>query len=102
VKRYVKLERNLGMIIQNGYRCAGCWNRVIYGHDPNGDFLSCGTEDCRSVGLVTNWFVEHRIQWHEQRAREAKEVLRQSFDWIVAVNRTIPHSREINLQQLGF
>lgn len=102
MKRYVTLERNQSAIIQNSYACAGCWNRVIVGHDKDGDFISCGTEDCQSVGLVHQTWIEKRKQWHAERARIAKEVLSQSFEWIVVINKRIPMSREISLQQLGF
>ena len=100
MRRYIVFERNQASIIQNGYCCAGCWNRVICGHDPQGDFMDCETDDCNLPGLVTNRYVEKRLQESEGEYRIAQDVLGQSLEWMKRM--TGSHSIEENMRKLGF
>lgn len=100
MKQYVTFQRNEAKIIQDGYRCAGCWNRLVCGHDKGGDFMDCGTDDCNLPGLVSERWVERQLQEGEARAKEAREVLSQSFEWMKVI--TENHSIKENLKALGF
>lgn len=99
-RRYIKLERNQASMIQGKYSCARCWTPVLVCHDKNGDYISCGDDDCRCEGLIKTSSVEHLIQKNEAFAREARRVLEVQFEWI-----RIPkgkHTMEENLKELGF
>lgn len=102
MKRYVVLERNQADIIQNNYGCAWCWSGVRVCHDKDGDYITCGTEDCKCTGLVRLKWIDHQIAEQEMRARIARRILQNSFEWLKVVRLQGPRSEEINLRELGF
>ena len=101
-KIYKHFERNEAGIIQDGYCCAGCWNRIICGHDQDGDFMDCGTADCNQPGLVSAKWVERRLQQSEIEWIDTKQVLAQAVEWMNFMNKQNGHSQETNLKELGF
>lgn len=100
MRKYLVFERNQATIIQDRYSCAGCWNRVICGHDKNGDFMDCETEDCNLPGLVSSRYVEKRLQEGEAEYRTAQEVLGNSIEWMKRMTGNLSIGE--NLRQLGF
>ena len=100
MKRYVELERNQALIIQNRYSCAWCWNPVRVAHDRDGDYITCGDESCRCEGLITTRFVEKLIAEREVKARVAREILQEQFDWLKI--KKVKRTQEENMRELGF
>ena len=100
MKRYVELERNQASVIQNWYSCAWCWNPVRVAHDKDGDYITCGNEDCRCEGLITTRFVERLVAEREMKSRVAREILQEQFEWlrIKKIHRT---EKEI-MEMLGY
>jgi hypothetical protein len=82
MKRYLPLERNQAGIIQDRYGCALCWNRVIVGHDQGGDYLDCGTPDCKCEGLVSLKWVDRQIEENHFKAITARRLLQDIYPWI--------------------
>lgn len=99
-KRYIKLPPNQAHIIQNNYSCSQCWNRVNYCHDEKGDYLDCGTQDCKCFGLVTNKYIEYQLQVQEVKARIAIDILQEQFEWLRPVKRIKSQSQ--TMHELGF
>lgn len=100
-KRYLHLERNQAVIIQDKYSCATCWSPVRVCHDKKGDYLSCGDDDCKCQGLIKTSSVDYLIQKNEMLAREALNVLGYHFEWLRKPKRK-KLSIEENLKELGF
>ncbi len=100
-KRYVKLERNESGIIQGWYSCARCWSEVRVAHDKDGDFITCGDDDCRCEGLIKTKSVHYMIQENEALAREARDVLQIHFEWL-RLPKKPRLTEEEYLQELGF
>jgi len=100
-RRYVKLERNQGSLIQNWYSCATCWSSVRVCHDKDGDYITCGEDSCRCNGLVRTSTINYIIQNHELLAREAREVLQVQFEWLRLPKRKRLPTKQ-NLEELGF
>jgi hypothetical protein len=102
MKRYVTLEPNQAGIIQNNYGCAWCWNGVRVCHDKSGDYITCGTEDCRCSGLVSLKWIERQVEEQEARSKIARRVLQNSFEWIKIVRKQEYLTSEELIKQLGF
>lgn len=100
MKRYVELERNQASIIQNWYSCAWCWNPVRVAHDKDGDYITCGDESCRCEGLITTRFVEKLIAEREIKARVAREILQEQFEWLRI--KKVKRTREELMKELGY
>ena len=100
-RRYIKLERNQASIIQDKYSCARCWSEVRVCHDKDGDYITCGDDNCRCEGLIKTSSVEYMIQKNELLAREAREVLQVQFEWLRLPKRK-RLTREENMKELGF
>ena len=100
-KRYVELESNHAIIIQNKYRCSRCWNRILVRHDKDGDYLYCGTEDCPCDGLITGGWVDHQLLASDKRAKEARNVLSKVFDWLKEPEKPKKSQKE-SMKELGF
>lgn len=100
MKRYVEIERNHANIIQNRYRCAWCWNPVRVAHDKDGDYITCGDENCRCEGLITTRFVEKLIAEREVKARVAREILQEQFEWLRI--KKVKRTQEELMSELGF
>ena len=84
------------MIIQNGYGCSWCWNPVRVCHSKEGDYISCGTDDCRGTGLITLRWIEKQIQDKAAMALEAREVLK---DFLPKKEKL---TEKENMRELGF
>lgn len=100
-KRYIKLERNQALLIQNQYSCARCWSPVRVGHDKNGDFITCGEDSCRCEGLIKTISVSYMMEMNEALAREAREILQVHFEWLRKPKRKKLTEKEY-LKELGF
>lgn len=101
MKRYVEIERNHAPIIQSKYSCAWCWNPLRVCHDPEGDYITCGTEDCRCDSLITTSYVKQMIEKNEIRAKSARASLERSCEWLkLPEKKKLP--REEILSELGF
>jgi len=100
-RRYVKLERNQGSIIQGHYSCATCWSPVNVCHDKKGDYITCGDDDCKCNGLMKTSSVSYLIQENELLAREAREILQVHFEWLRPKKRKKLSMIEY-LKELGF
>lgn len=100
-KRYVELERNQGSLIQDWYSCARCWTPVRICHDKNGDYISCGEDDCRCEGLIKTTSVGYMMEKNEILAREARELLQIQFEWMRPTKRKVLTEEE-SLRELGY
>jgi hypothetical protein len=100
-KRYLKLERNQASIIQNSYSCALCWSPIRVCHDKDGDYLTCGDDNCRCEGLIRTSSIEYLIQKNELFSREAREILQNQFEWLRLQKKKKMTVGE-NMKELGF
>lgn len=100
-RRYVELERNQGSIIQGWYSCARCWTPVRVCHDKNGDYITCGEDDCRCEGLIKTKSIEYMMQKNELLAKETRELLQVQFEWMRIPERKKLTEKEI-MEQLGY
>ncbi len=99
---YQTFHRNEASIIQDSYCCAGCWNRILCGHDQDGDFMDCGTDDCNLPGLVSAKWVKYRMQQSAVEWIETKQVLSESLEWRNFINKQSGLTVRENLKELGF
>ena len=100
-RRYVVLESNQAIVIQNRYSCSECWNPVRVCHDRDGDYIECGTDGCTCRGLITTRFVDKMILESEMKARIAREVLQERYTWLKLPKRErIPTGKL--MEELGF
>lgn len=100
-RRYVKLERNQGSLIQGWYSCATCWTPVRVCHDKDGDYISCGEDSCKCNGLIKTSSINYMIQDHELFAREARKILQTQFEWLKPKKRKSMSEKEL-LEELGY
>lgn len=100
MKKYLHIERGHAKVIQNSYRCAGCWEHVTVGFDKDGDWLECETEGCNLPGLVSDRWVERQILNSEAEAITARKILQDSFEWLRVVNKKLTRAQA--LSELGF
>lgn len=99
---YRTLERNQAGILQDRYGCAWCWNRLIVGKDAGGDFIDCGTPECRCDGFVTLKHIEFMLNQDQAAARIARDILKDALPWVQIVKSKVRHSMEFNMSALGF
>jgi hypothetical protein len=101
MKRYVEIERNQAPIIQNKYSCAWCWSSLRVCHDKEGDYITCGTEDCKCDSLITTRYAKKMVEDSEVRARTARAFLEKSCEWLKLPEKKKLSEKE-SLEMLGF
>src|SRR3989304_7358166 len=100
MKKYIEVERSHARTIQEGYRCAACWNPLIVSFDKGGTFIECVTEDCRLPGLVSAHWVDRQMSQNLAEAATARKVLKDSIEWLnTGLEKKL--SKEQNLKLLG-